>query len=83
MNVLPLGGRMSPRKILRLFHTVRHLKAEQVIYRLYYKFKTVRLTEGASPVKGFGPKHGLSPGFFPPRWSAVTDSSFWGDRRHP
>lgn len=36
---------MSPHKILRLFHTVRHLKAEQVIYRLYYKFKTVRLTE--------------------------------------
>ena len=36
---------MSLHKVLRLFHTVRHLKIEQVIYRLYYKFAKVRLTE--------------------------------------
>ena len=36
---------MSLRKMFRLFHTVRHLKTEQLIYRLYYRFVKVRLTE--------------------------------------
>ncbi len=36
---------MSLSAMLRLFHTVRHLKAEQLIYRLYYRFANVRLTE--------------------------------------
>jgi uncharacterized heparinase superfamily protein len=36
---------MSLSTMLRLFHTVRHLKAKQVAYRLYYRFAKVRLTE--------------------------------------
>jgi hypothetical protein len=37
---------MSPHTMLRMIHTVRHLKTEQVVYRLYYRFAKVRVTEG-------------------------------------
>ncbi|MCX5724486.1 MAG: alginate lyase family protein [Nitrospirae bacterium] len=36
---------MSWRTMLRLFHTLRHLKAEQFAYRLYYWCAKVRLAE--------------------------------------
>ena len=33
------------RKVILLFNTVRHLKARQVFYRIYYHFKKIHLLQ--------------------------------------
>lgn len=70
---------MSPRKILRLFHTVRHLKVEQVIYRLYYKFKTVRLTERDEYRQRAWPAAWSEPGLLPSTMVGRNRFEFLGE----
>ncbi|MCR4348001.1 MAG: heparinase II/III family protein [Sulfuricaulis sp.] len=71
---------MSLRKMLRLFHTVRHLKIEQLIYRLYYRFAKVYLTER----REYGQRPWLrtwsSPGLLPSRMLARGSFEFLGEQ---
>lgn len=57
---------MPLREMFRLFHTVRHLKTKQVIYRLYYRYTRTPPTEE----KAYGRRTWLNawaaPGLLPP-----------------
>lgn len=71
---------MSLRKLLRLFHTVRHLKAEQFTYRLYYRFVKVRLTERRGYSRKTWPAAWSSPGLLPSSIIARDRFKFLGEQ---
>lgn len=71
---------MSLRKMLRLFHTVRHLKTEQLIYRLYYGFAKVRLTEGRVYSQRVWPATWLSPAMLPSTMLSHDSFEFLGEQ---
>lgn len=71
---------MSLRKLLRLFHTVRHLKAEQLTYRLYYKFAKVGLTSRKDYRQRTWPAAWSSPGLLPSSIIAPDRFKFLGEQ---
>jgi uncharacterized heparinase superfamily protein len=71
---------MSLRKMLRLFHTIRHLKAEQFTYRLYYRFAKVRLAESRGYSRRTWPAPWSSPGLLPSSMLARDSFEFLGEQ---
>lgn len=71
---------MLLRKMLRLFHTVRHLKTEQLIYRLYYRFAKVRITESREYAQRPWLSAWSSPGLLPARMLVNGNLVFLGEQ---
>jgi uncharacterized heparinase superfamily protein len=67
-------------KFLRLFHTARHLRAEQVVHRLRYRYLPARIPAVRPTTRRAWPARWKQPALCEPTWIAPATFEFLGER---